>query len=201
MGLFKFIWSKLFLKQLGLAVLALILVGWLLLQYLNVTTNHGDFIKVPQLEKQTLDIVEMKLNDAKLRFEVRDSANYNPNFPKHSVIEQQPEAGTQVKKDRKIYLTLNPSGYRKVSVPDVRQKTRRNAEPVLKAMGFNIGKITFRNHISQEVLEMRHDGSVIKPGQMLPQTSKIDLVVGDGKGRLVVPDDPDEEEGDIDEGR
>ena len=46
--------------------------------------------------------------------EIQDSANYNPDYPKFSVIEQDPLAGNQVKENRKIYLTLNPSGYRKV---------------------------------------------------------------------------------------
>lgn len=204
MKLLRFIWSKLFLKQLGLAVIAAFVIGFFLLKWLDYTTNHGKFIEVPQLEKQTIDVVEMRLNDAKLRYEVQDSANYDPKFPQYSVIEQSPEAGTQVKKNRKIYLTINPSGYRKVSVPNVIEKSRRNAEPTLRAHGFQIGDITFRSDMATNaVLEMRHNGRKLEPGSLLPRTSKIDLVLGDGKGRYIpkVRDNDDDEDGGNDETR
>ena len=54
--------------------------------------------------------MQIELNDKDLQMMVQDSANYNPNYPKFSVIEQQPEAGSLVKESRKIYLTINPSG-------------------------------------------------------------------------------------------
>ena len=40
--------------------------------------------------------------------EIQDSANFNPKYPKYSVIEQDPPAGENVKENRKIYLTLKP---------------------------------------------------------------------------------------------
>jgi len=36
--------------------------------------------------------------------------------------------------------------------------------------------------MSDQVLELRHNGKELKPGTMLMKTSIIDLVVGDGKG-------------------
>ena len=92
-----------------------------------------------------------------------------------------PGPGNEVKKDRKIYLTLNPSGYRKISVPNIIQITFRNAESMLKAVGFEIGKISFRNNIGKNmVLEIRYRGKKIAPGSVFPKTTKIDLVLGNG---------------------
>ena len=74
-----------------------------------------------------------------------------------SVIEQTPKAGSEVKRGRKIYFTLNPSGYRKLKVPDVIQITKRNAETRLTAVGFTVGDITYRNNIGKDmVLEIRY---------------------------------------------
>jgi len=113
---------------------------------------------------------------------VQDSANYNPNYPKYSVIDQQPEAGSLVKENRKIYLTLNPSGYRKVAVPSIIRRTLRQAKPTLEALGFKVGKITYVNDIGKdEVLAIKFKGKTIKEGTMLEKTSKIDLVLGNGK--------------------
>ena len=131
----------------------------------------------------TLETVEQELSNADLRFFIIDSANYNPDYPKFSVIEQNPAAGKFVKENRQIYLVLNPSGYRKLTIPDVIDKTRRQAEPTLKALGFKIGKITYIDHIGKdEVRELRHKGKKIQPGDQLQKTSTIDLVLGNGKG-------------------
>tara|TARA_R110002049_G_scaffold79924_1_gene203334 strand:+ start:8350 stop:8967 length:618 start_codon:yes stop_codon:yes gene_type:complete len=180
MTFFKYLFTKAFLKQLLLAILALIVLTFLMLWWLRSTTNHNQKIEVPNLAKLSLDKVEEQLDELELRYEILDSANYNPEYPKYSVIEQIPKAGKFVKEDRKIYLTLNPSGYRKIAVPPVVGKTGRQAEPTLLAMGFKIGKVSTRPHISDQVLEMRYNGEKLVPGTEIPKTSVIDLIVGDG---------------------
>ena len=130
-------------------------------------------------------MAEEKLAELDLRFVVLDSSNYNPNFPKYSVIEQIPEAGEFVKENRKIYLTLNRSGYVFLEVPNVIGKTRRQAAPTLVSMGFKIGKTQYSSYIAlDEVLEMSHKGKKIRPGDQLQKTSVIDFVLGDGEGTL-----------------
>ncbi|WP_238527901.1 PASTA domain-containing protein [Aquimarina agarivorans] len=144
-------------------------------------TNHDQRIAVPNLEKLTLEKASDLLEASKLMAKVQDSANFNPSYPPFSVIEQNPKAGSFVKEDRKIYLVLNPSNYRKIIVPNIIQKTRRQAEPTLKALGFKVGKVIYRPNIARDmVLEMQHKGKVVKPDGFLRKTSVIDLVVGDG---------------------
>ena len=179
MTFFRFLFTKAFLKQLLLAVLALVVLSFLVMWWLKGTTNHGQKIEVPSLSKLSLDLVEDKLDEMDLRYEILDSANYNPDFPKYSVIEQIPKAGKFVKEDRKIYLYLNPSGYRKIQVPNVIGRTRRQAEPTLLAMGFEIGKISYRPDISDQVKELRYKGEKLEPGTEIQKTAVIDLIVGD----------------------
>ncbi|MDC7996079.1 PASTA domain-containing protein [Altibacter sp. HG106] len=194
MSFLKFVLSKAFLKQLLLAILALIVLSFLIMWWLKGTTNHGQRIEVPNLAKMSLDKVEDALDEADLRYEILDSANYNPEYPKYSVIEQIPRAGKFVKENRKIYLTLNPSGYRKIKVPNVLGKTLRQAEPTLLAMGFEIGEISKRPHISDQVLEMRHAGDRLDPEYELQKTSVIDLIVGDGSLNRIQSDSDDTED-------
>ena len=128
----------------------------------KISTNHNQKIKVPDLAKLSLDLAEEKLAELDLRFVVLDSSNYNPDFPKHSVIEQLPEAGEFVKENRKIYLTLNRSGYVFLEVPNVIGKTKRQAAPTLVSMGFQIGEIEYSSYIAlDEVLEMSYKGKKI----------------------------------------
>lgn len=182
MSIIKFLGSKVFLKQIILAIVATIVLAFLILSWLKVTTNHGDFVQVPNLKGKSLETVNIELKDLKLRMEIQDSANFNPNYPKFAVIEQYPLAGESVKEDRKIYLILNPSGYRKVQIPDVIRRTFRQAKPALESVGFEVGNITYVNDIGQdEVIEMSYKGSKLNTGDLLPLTSKIDLVLGNGK--------------------
>ncbi|TXE15747.1 PASTA domain-containing protein [Psychroserpens burtonensis] len=181
MSFIQFLKSKTFFKQLGLAVIVLFVIVFLTIQYLDWTTNHGEFIKVPELKGKSLKTVKIELNDNDLVMEIQDSANYNPKYPKFSVIEQYPKAGAQVKENRKIYLTLNPSGYRKVSVPNIVRRTFRQAKPTLETLGFEVGSVTYIDDIGkEEVIAIKHKGKTIKAGDMLPLTSKIDVVLGNG---------------------
>ncbi|MBE7640393.1 PASTA domain-containing protein [Salegentibacter sp. BLCTC] len=190
MGFFKFIFSKTFLIQLIMAAILVIAIAFLALRWLDYSTNQDQRIAVPDLAKQSLDEVEDKLAAQNLRFEIMDSANFNPDFPRYSVIEQVPEAGQFVKENRKIYLTLNPSGYRKVMIPDLIRKTRRQAEPTLRSLGFEIGDVSYKPDIAEDaVLELRHKGKKLEPGDELMKTSTIDLVLGDGSGRYRIGED------------
>ena len=96
-------------KQVLYALLVLITLTFLLFWWLKTTTNHGQQIAVPDLSKMTVVQVNDALQELGLRAEIMDSANYNPQYPKYSVIEQVPRPGHMVKQDRKIYLALNPS--------------------------------------------------------------------------------------------
>ncbi len=182
MSLVKFLTSKVFLKQIALAAIVLFVLIFFVLRFLKYTTNHGEFVEVPQLKGKTLDVVQIEIDDHDLNMVVQDSANYNPKYPKFSVIDQQPEAGSLVKENRKIYLTLNPSGYKKVAVPSIIRKTLRQAKPTLEALGFKVGKITYVNDIGKdEVIAVKYKGKTIEAGMMLEKTSKIDLILGNGK--------------------
>ena len=86
MGFFKFIFSKVFLKQLLLALLVLVLLVFGLLYWLRASTNHDQRIAVPDLSKMSLSLVQQELENADLNYVVIDSSNYNPDFPTFSVI-------------------------------------------------------------------------------------------------------------------
>lgn len=178
MSFVKFLTSKVFFKQLALAVVAIVVLCFIVLKWLNMSTNHGEFVVVPDLKGKSIETVGIELKDHDLAMEIQDSANYNPKYPKYSVIEQKPAAGSKVKENRKIYLILNPSGYRKVKVPNILKRTFRQAKPQLEALEFQIGEISYKKSIGEGVISMSHKGKTLEPGTLLPLTSKIDLVIG-----------------------
>ncbi len=177
----NFLRSKTFLIQLGLALLVLIVLVFLVLRWLNNTTNHGEFVEVPDFSKMSVMDMRKSVEESNLRYEVLDSANYNPDYPRFSIIEQNPKAGEKVKENRMIYFTVNPSGYKKVTVPQIIQVTQRNAASMLRAVGLDVEKVSYRDELGKDMVYfIKYKGKQIKPGDKLPKTSKIELVCGNG---------------------
>lgn len=177
----KFIRSKIFLINIGLALLAIVLISFLALQWLKKSTHHGEFVKVPDLSKLSVTEMRSVIEEANLRYEVLDSANFDPEYPRFSIIEQDPPAGNKVKQNRKIYVTVNPSGYRKVTVPNIIQVTQRNASSMLRAVGLDVQRVTYIDELGKDmVYYLKFKGKRINPGDKLPKTSKVELVCGNG---------------------
>lgn len=178
---FNFLKSKTFLIQLGLAAVAIVVLVFVALQWLKSTTNHGEFVEVPDFSKMSVMEMRKAVAEAGLRYQVLDSSNYNPDYPRFSILEQNPPAGNKVKANRKIYFTVNPSGYKKVSVPDIIQVTQRNATSMLRAVGLDVERVTYIDELGKDmVYNIKFKGKYIKPGDRLPKTSKVELICGNG---------------------
>ncbi|WP_437399373.1 PASTA domain-containing protein [Flagellimonas lutimaris] len=178
---FNFLKSKTFLIQLGLAAGAVLVLVFVALQWLKGTTNHGEFVEVPDFSKMSVMEMREAVEEAGLRYQVLDSSDFNPDYPRFSILDQNPPAGNKVKANRKIYFTVNPSGYKKVSVPDIIQVTQRNASSMLKAVGLEVERVTYIDELGKDmVYNMKFKGKYIKPGDKLPKTSKVELICGNG---------------------
>ena len=178
----RFLFSKSFYKQLLYLFLSVLALFWTISYTLKIITHHQEYLQVPDLRGVALSTLPTIMEKEHLRFEIIDSTRFVPELPPLSVIDHVPSAGSEVKTNRKIYLTINPSGYRQITVPNLIQITKRNAESMINAVGFKLGEISYIDNIGKDmVIEIGYKGKVITPGVLLPKTSKIDLVLGNGK--------------------
>lgn len=183
MLLIQYLKSKIFIRTLITILVSVVIGIFLLKMFLNFRTNHDQKIEVPDLAKMSLADTQKTLKSLDLDFIVIDSTSYNPDYPPKSVIDQDPEANDFVKEGRKIYLTLNPSSYRKIAIPNVLNKTKRQVETHLKSIGFRIGEYYYIPDLGRNVVrKMKFKGKQVKPGDLIPKNSEIDLVLGDGSG-------------------
>jgi beta-lactam-binding protein with PASTA domain len=186
MSLGKYLTSRVFFGQVAVALVILAVLSYLFMHWLTFTTDHGHEITVPNLAKLTEQQVEDKLDDLDLDYVLLDSVDYNSDYPKFSVVEQDPLPGAKVKVGRKVYIKINASGFSSVKIPDLIDKTYREAVPTLKALGLEEGTITYIPNLGKDmVLEMRFKGRNLKVGDRVLKASKIDLVLGDGKESYV----------------
>ena len=182
MSLRNYLTSRVFFAQALAALAILAVLGYFFVHWLTFTTDHGHEITVPNLAKLTEEQVEEKLDELDLDYVLLDSVDYNSDYPKFSVVEQDPLPGAKVKEGRKVYIKINASGFSSVRIPDLIQKTYREAVPTLKALGLEEGTITYIPNLGKDmVLEMRCKGRNLKVGDHVLKASKIDLVLGDGK--------------------
>lgn len=174
--------SKIFFKHIVIALIIIFLLVFLTLKMISYSTNHGQEITVPDLSMMSVEEAVEKLEKTKLSHILLDTLEYNESFPKYSIVVQDPKAGSKVKEGRKVYLKINAESYRHVTLPDLIQKTIRQAGPTLRVLGLEVGTITYQPHLGKDmVLEMRINGKKANPGDNVMKTTKIDLVLGDGK--------------------
>ena len=182
MNLLKFLTSKTFFKHLAIALAVVVVLVFGLLKYLDITTNHGEEIPVPDLSKMKVEIAKEKLEDLGLQLILLDTVNFNSDMPPYSVVEQDPKAESTVKNGRKIYVKINAGEYDDVTLPALKGKTFRQVSANIKSLGLKEGKITYKPHIAKdEVLSVTQKGKVLKSGDKVKKNSTLDFVLGDGK--------------------
>lgn len=182
MSFVKFLISKSFFKN---TIFIILISGLFLLSlifFLKITTKHGDFIVVPNLEGKTVAQIDNQLSELNLKYVISDSGNYNPEFKVNSVLDQLPKANSKVKEGRKIFLTLNASDFEMVEIPKVTRVTVRQARKTIESLGFIFGDIEYIDDIARdEVISIFNDGVELNEGDFLKRTSVIDFKLGNGK--------------------
>lgn len=166
---------------------AAVFVGavWLTFRWLEMHTNHGKEIAVPNVMNKSVHDAIKILDDSGLSYEV-DSFKYDPKFKPFQVLQIYPSAGSRVKDGRTIVMKVNPRTYAQVSVPDVLDRYKGLAFRQLEQVGLKIGDTIFEPSIQRDaVLRMMYNGANLKPGALLPRFTTIDLVIGAGPRRNI----------------
>lgn len=164
------------IKGLGIG-LGLLIV---LMIFLRFYTRHNQNQPTPDLTGLLLEDAMQVIADNHLRIEVSDSV-YIFNRKPGSIISQNPLPGTKVKKNRRVFVTINAKNPIKLEVPNVVGYTLRQAKAILEQEGFEVGTLSFRPDLGlNNVLEQRYKGKTAEPGMLIPKGSKIDLVLGQG---------------------
>jgi len=175
----------------NLAVVILLFIVFYVLFFasLGIITRHGKEVKVPDMSNRD---VRMAVNELeKMNFEVDIDSAYDPKQKPYVVLSQMPEVGSVVKDGRTIFLTVNKAEPPLTSMPNLLNLSYRSAEMILKSNKLILGDTTYKPDIAKgAILQQLYRGQPIRPGQMLPQGSRIDLVIGDGLGntQFNVPD-------------
>jgi beta-lactam-binding protein with PASTA domain len=161
-------------------VISLVLILLFFYVYLPITTNHGETIKVPDLKGKTLEQIENILSDNDLRYQVNDSSYVAGAVPL-SVLSQNPVAGSEVKSNRKIYITVTAKNPPMVYMPALKDKSLLAAKMELTSRGLillepNMVSSPYANLVIRQYVNDKE----IAPETRIPKGTKIKLDVGNG---------------------
>lgn len=180
MSLRNFIFSKAFFRNLGFAVVIVVVTVMLTLVWMNFYTRHGQARAVPDFHGLTVEQAKTLAKAKKLRFQILDSV-YTNVVPKGCVAEQNPKPGFKVKKWRNIAVTINAFKPEMVAMPDLVDLPLRQASKVLESVGLEMGQRRFKPDLAVNiVIEQLYRGRNISRGDSIQKGSVIDLVLGKG---------------------
>lgn len=182
--------SRMFLKNLALAVSLTITLIVFLFLFLRIYTHHGKSIAVPDFSDLPIPDASKIIEERNLRYEIFDSV-YIAEQERGVVIDQHPLPGKLVKKNRKIYFTINANAPEKIIMPDLEGITLREAKTKLEIAGLVLGELSYRYDIGKNVvLEQQYLDEIISPGDTIAKGSTINLVLGKGLAneKSMVPD-------------
>lgn len=177
-------WGNVYSRQLIIAF-GIVILSWLVISvFLNVITLHGLSQPVPEFRGMMIDEATASADDANLEIQVADSI-YIPGRKAGMIIDQNPEPGVQVKRGRKIFVTIITRTPKLSKVPNVVGFSLRQAKAILESQGFAVGKLTYVNDIAtNNVLEQRYQGRTLRTGTKIPVSTAIELVVGLAGGEV-----------------
>jgi len=184
MSFFGFLVKKRFYIHFGLSILLTVALFFIVLQFIKIYTNHGDTYVLPDFSGKTLEEIENERYDRLYEFIVIDSI-FDTRNPKGSVVIQNPPAGSVVKENRKVYVTLVAYSTEKVEMPDLIDLSLRQAVNSLRSKGLSVDQLQYvEDFAGNAVLEQLYEGEVIEPGTIIEKGSAVVLVVGLGQEHL-----------------
>jgi beta-lactam-binding protein with PASTA domain len=188
-NVYKYVRKSLLLKNIILALIFCIIILLLVFKWLKIYTRHNEAFSVPDFTGLTLEEVQNVTTQKKLKYVLFDSVYLNE-FERGTVVDQHPGPGFKVKKNRKIFLTMNSVNPEKILMPDLVNLTLRQAISKLKSCGLRVGEMIYEPDLAiNEVLEQKYQGKIINTGDTIVKNSRIDLVIGKGLSdeKTVVP--------------
>lgn len=177
-------------KNLLLAVGAVLVLVFTLSILLGIITRHNKDIVVPDLTNIPLSEAVAHADSLGLYVTVGDSV-YIRRMGRGFVYTQNPPVGSKVKTGRKIMVVINSVAPKKVKMPNLVGFSLRQAKTELSTRGLRIESLQYVDDIATDnVLRQLYKGEEIEPGTPVETLSPITLELGfnPADAETIVPD-------------
>lgn len=167
--------AKIF-KIAALCAAFLLVVGVSTYLTLTFIIKSEDTVIVPDLVGKDVVAALELLTDLQLNTKVSGS-EYSPQFPKNHVTFQEPEAGSEIKKDRDVRIMIS-KGTRNILMPNLIALSEQQARMIMDENGISRGHLSraFNKDIEKDHIMAQ----VPAAGVMINRGATVDLLVSKG---------------------
>ncbi|MFH1415099.1 MAG: PASTA domain-containing protein [Elusimicrobiota bacterium] len=161
-----------------LALVMIFVIGiWMANRIMNTVIHNRREIIVPEIEGLTINDALTLLSEKDLSlFKVAEK--YDVNVPAGSIISQAPPPGLTVREGKAIEAVVVSSGGKVVFIPEVKGKSIRQAEILLRQTGLLIGEQlrTFSNEVQMDFVVSQDPAA----GEVVEKNSYVNIIVSRG---------------------
>ena len=177
----KFVWGNI-LAAVILSIIVLVLLSWWLKSY----THHNESVEVPDLTGYYVEEAELILSELNLKYEVIDSV-YKRELKPGEIAEQSPAPKTSVKKNRKIYITINRRSRISKTIPieNLIEISPRQAQSTLRNLGFNADSIQYIPAEHNSTINILYNNNPVTEHTKIPDGAKLIIVAGESSNESV----------------
>ena len=167
--------------MLALLVSAGLLVG--LIFWLRSYTQHGIEVEVEDVRGLVAAEAEPLLAAQGLHLVIIDST-YTDKVPFGTIVDQDPKPMSHAKHGRAVYVIINATTKRQITMPDLLDISYRQAETTLRGLGLEVDTVYEYepSAFKDLVLDIKYNDESVYPGDKIPIGSMVRLVIGFGRG-------------------
>ncbi|GHU64481.1 PASTA domain-containing protein [Bacteroidia bacterium] len=181
--------TNIFIRNLIAAIIILITLSIGVLKWLDTYTHHGESVEIPEVKGMQVEIAAPLFSGRELSYEINDST-FDKRVKPGSIIETNPPVGTKVKKGRKVYLTINSFMAQRITIPEVKDLSQRQASAILRSIGFEKVEIRRVPGAYQDlVVGIESRGRTVEAGERLTLETSLTLLVSSGTEEIINPED------------
>jgi serine/threonine-protein kinase len=140
----------------------LLLMDWIAMP---LYTRHNEEFEMPNVTKMRFEDALQPLEDGDFVL-IKEEERYSDQLPSGYIIEQSPPSHTKVKSGRRVYVVVS-RGERRVLMPSLLERSKRDAELILSSRRLALGEVTY------QYSGIHPDGVVI--GQSVPPDAEVSV--------------------------
>lgn len=197
--IFSFLTNKAFFRQLFYMALVLLALGFLLIMWMRIYTNHGQKLELPNYIDQAYTFAAEDADDRSFQIVVIDSV-HQVGREGGLIIDQNPPAGSFVKEDRKIYVRTTKYVADRISSGDLpvlygNNFNQKRRELNQRSINVRIKEYKYDSGAPDHILEVWYDGQILfdknttRNDVEIEKGGTIEVVLSkDTGGQIAIPD-------------
>lgn len=150
------------------------------LQWLDHYTLHNEAVVVPDVKGLTLDEADEFFKNSKLRYNVVDSV-FSKDVAPGAIVELVPVAGSKVKEDRIVFVTINAQTSQMGKIPEIQDLSFRQAYALLRSIGFSSVEIEYvAGEYKDLAVAVELNQRPLSKGEYVPLNAPLTLKISSG---------------------